>query len=122
MRYKQIPYLYVHCKRTEDGFTTDSEGDFIPTNQSSCMVQTMWDWTNSANSNKWGSIFEAYRYKRHYFASDINDPFDTGYELIVTKNKLRGRGRAISLKFTSSPGKEMHIYGWSLIIGVNDNV
>lgn len=122
MRYKQIPYLYVHMKRTEDGFELDSGGDFIPTNQSSCLVQSMWDWTNSANSNKWGNPFQAYRYKRVYFPDSLSDPFDTGYEVVVTKNKLRGRGRAISLKFTSSPGKEMHIYGWSLIIVANDNV
>ena len=122
MRFKQVPYLYVHSKRTEDGFTSDVNGDFVPTNQSSCTVQSVWDWTDSPNSNKWGTPFQAYRYKRVYFPKDINDPFDTGHETIVTKNKLRGRGRAISLKFTSSPGKEMYLYGWSLIIAANSNV
>lgn len=118
MKFKQIPYLYLHMKRTETGFT----GDFIPVNQSSCTIQSQWDWTNSANSNKWGIPFEGYRYRRVYFPADINDTFDTGYEMIVSKNKLRGRGRAISFKFTSSPGKEMHIYGWSIVMTANGNV
>lgn len=122
MRYKQVPYFFVHMRRTEDGMEADSNGDLVPTNQSSCTVQSMWDWTNSANSNKWGSPFQAYRYKRVYMPVDINDDFDTGYEVITTRSKLRGRGKAISFKFTSSPGKEMHLYGWSLIVTGNDNV
>lgn len=118
MKFKQIPYLYVHMKRTEDGF----EGDFVPKHQSSCIIQSRWDWTNSNNSNKWGVPFEAYRYRRVYFPANLGDPYDTGYEMIVSKNKLRGRGRSIAIKFTSSPGKEMHIYGWSLVMTANGNV
>ena len=122
IRFKQVPYLYVHSRRTENGFVLDGNGDFVPKNQSSCTVQSIWDWTNSINSNKWGTPFQAYRYKRPYFPVDVNDDFDTGHETIVTKNKLRGRGRAISLKFTSSPGKEMYLYGWSMILAANNNV
>lgn len=120
MRFKQIPYFFVQMRRTEDGFDEDVNGDFIPIHQSSCFVQSQWDWSNSANSNKWSEPFQVYRYNRAYFVSDIDDPFDTGYEIIMTKNKLRGRGRAIGFKFTSSPKKEMHIYGWALPITVND--
>lgn len=124
MRYKQIPYLYVHLRRTENGFEDDGtgSGDIKPVNESSCTVQSIWDWTNSINSNKWGVPFQAYRYRRLYFPVDVNDDFDTGHETIITKNKLRGRGRAISFKFTSEPLKEMHIYGWSFVMGMNSNV
>jgi len=119
MRFKQVPYLIVHMKRTETGFELDGS-DIIPSNQSSCMVQSQWDWTNSANSNKWSTPFQVYRYNRFYMPSGVGDLFDTGYETIVTKNKLRGRGRAFSLKFTSSPKKEMHLYGWSMAVGINN--
>ena len=118
MRYKQVPYLHVFLRRTEDGFELNGGGDFVPTNQSSCLIRSRWDWADSANSNKWGTQFQAYRYKRLYLPVDVNDPYDSGYEIIATKNKLRGRGRAIALEFTSSPGKEMHLYGWSLNITV----
>lgn len=121
MRYKQMPYLYIHQRRTENGFVEDGEGDLVPKNQSSCTVRVLWDWTNSANSNKWSSPFQAYRYPRAYYPVDVNDTFDTGYEMIISKNKVRGRGKAISLMFTSTPKKEMHIYGWSLFMTANDN-
>lgn len=121
IKYKQMPYIVTHMKRTENGFTTDVNGDFIPINQSSCLLQSQWDWTNSANANKWGVPTQVYRYRRVYMPVDINDPFDTGYETIVTKNKLRGRGRALALKFQSEPKKEMHIYGWSMILLGNAN-
>jgi hypothetical protein len=117
-RNKAVPYLFVHLRRTEDGFS----GDFVPTNQSSCIVQAQWDWTDSANSKRWGTPFETYRYARPYFPVDINDPFDTGDKMINTRNKLRGHGKSLALKFYSSPGKEMHIYGWSFMLGVTGSV
>lgn len=120
MRYKQIPYFFMQMRRTEDGFEEDLSGDFVPIHQSSCLVQSQWDWSNSANSNKWSDPFQVYRYSRVYFPANINDTFDNGYEIITTKNKLRGRGRSIGFKFVSSPKKEMHIYGWALPITVND--
>lgn len=121
-RFKQAPYVQFHFTRTEDGFESDGSGDFIPTNQSSCLVQPMWDWTNSANSNMWGKQFQAYRYKRMYFPEDINDSFDTGHETIITKNKLRGRGRVLSMKLETEPGKDCRILGWGMIVGSNGNV
>ncbi len=116
IKYKQMPYIVTHMRRTENGFTTDVNGDFIPINQSSCLLQSQWDWTNSANANKWSVPAQIYRYRRVYMPANINDKFDTGYETIVTKNKLRGRGRALALKFVSEPKKEMHIFGWSMIL------
>lgn len=118
MRFKQMPYLLVHQRRTEDGF----EGvDWTPKHQSSCTIRVLWDWANSNNSNKWSPPFQAYRYPRAYYPASVDDPFDTGFQMIISKNKVRGRGRAISIMFTSSPKKEMHLYGWSLFLSVNDN-
>ena len=77
--------------------------------------------SNSPNSNKWTPPFQAYRYKRVYLPESL-DSYDTGHETIVTKNKLRGRGRAVAVEFRSEPKKEMHIYGWSMLVGANQNV
>lgn len=120
IRQKQLPYIVVHMNRTEDGFEVVG-GDMVPVNQSSCRMQVHWGWTDSANSNKWGMPQQVYRYKRHYFPDDMNS-YDTGYETIVTKNKVRGRGRAIAIKFESEPYKEMHILGWSMLLAMNSNV
>ena len=119
-RQKQVSYVYFHFKRTEDGFLDDGD-DLIPTNQSSCLVQSQWDWANSATYGKWGKEFQAYRYRRHYTPEDVSDSFDYGTETIVSRNKLRGRGRVVSLSIKSEPRKDMKLLGWSMTIGMNSN-
>ena len=118
---KQVPYVFFHLRRTEDGFEDDGT-DIVPTNQSSCKVQAQWDWANSANSGRWGKEFQAYRYKRKYSGQNVGDPYDTGFLTIVTKNKLRGKGRVVSLLIKSEPSKDLDLLGWSLTLGMNNNV
>lgn len=113
MRDKQIPYIFFYFNRTEDGFAL-SGGNLINTNQSSCLVQAQWNWADSANSGKWGNQFQAYRLLRNYIPTGDTDPFDYGDSVIVTKNKLRGSGKTISLKIQSEAGKDMQILGWGV--------
>ena len=84
-------------------------------------MQSQWDWSNSVASGKWGREFQAYRYKRAYMPSSEADGFDTGAATIVSKNKLRGRGRVLSLKISTEPGKDLQLLGWSMAIGTNNN-
>lgn len=121
MRKKQAPYLVVALEKTESGFTSNGTG-LDALNPSSCLVQAQWNWTNTATGNKWGTIFQAYRLPRVYFPSITNDNFDTGDTVIVTKNKLRGIGRALSLKFQSEDNKDMRILGWGTTLTMNGNV
>jgi len=118
-RGKQIPYVLFFFDRTENGFT-EVNGNLEIDNPSSCLVQAQWDWANSANSGKWGTQFQAYRLKRFYIPIGAVDTFDYGYRVVVTKNKLRGSGRAISLKITSEPGKDMKLLGWALKIEADE--
>lgn len=109
-RYKQVPYLICHFARTESGF--DSE--LNPLTPSGCQVQARWEWTDGSQSNRWGTSFQAYRYRRNYVPADANDRFDTGHTIITTRNKLRGKGKSLSLKFTSETGKNMRLLGFVL--------
>lgn len=121
-RKKQATYLTTHFNRTETGFTLNESGDLEALGASSCKIQAQWDFANSANSGKWGSQFEAYRLRRLYTPTSINDPFDYGWEVISSKSKLRGSGRALSLRFDSSPGKDLYLLGWGMDIEGNTNV
>lgn len=112
-RIKSVDTVTFHFKRTEDGFTSDGF-DIVPTNQSSCKVQSQWEWTDSPNAGRWGTEFQAYRYKLNYVPSSVYDPFDYSYQVITTKNKLRGSGRVLSLYLHSESGKDMHILGWGV--------
>jgi hypothetical protein len=121
-RYKQVSYLTMLFEKTEDGFELDDIGDYQVTGESSCLVQSQWDWTNSSRSNRWGRQFQAYRHKRHYFPEDLADQYEDGHSVLVSKNKLRGKGRALSLKMSSEPNKDLHILGWSMNMGITDAV
>jgi hypothetical protein len=112
-RFKQIPYIHFYFDRTEDGYVLDNDNLEL-NNQSSCLVQAQWNWANSANSGKWGNSFQAYKLLRNYIPSGVSDSFDYGEAVIVTKNKLRGVGRSLSLYIQSEQGKDMRILGWAI--------
>lgn len=120
-RDKQLPYLTIYMKKTETGFIV-TENDLEPVNPSSVIVQVMWDWTNSGNSGKWGRPFQAYRHRRMYMPVDETDTFDDGNSVVVTRNKVRGNGRVLSIKFSTEPLKDFHLYGWSMIMSLAGHV
>lgn len=115
---KQIPYLVMHFKRTEEGVTAE----FVPDKQSSCFMRCQWDFANTINSRKWSSLVQVYRYRQARYVEDLGDDYDTGFELITTKNKLRGRGKAFSLYLETEPLKDCRVYGWSITLSGGTNV
>lgn len=117
LREKEIPFLVTHLRKTETGFE-DVSGELIPLNQSSCMIQVRWDWSNSMNSNRWSSPFQAYRHRRHYLPVDVNDSFDNGFLTVSTKNKIRGNGKVLSIKFYTEADRDLHLFGWSMLFSV----
>lgn len=121
MRNKQAPYVFFYFERTEDGYELDGLNLEL-SNRSSCLVQAQWNWTNSANSGKWGNQFQAYRLLRNYIPSGVGDPFDYGEAVIVTKNKLRGSGKALSLLLQSEQGKDLRILGWGIGVTADSKV
>lgn len=121
-REKWVPYITFHFRKTETGFEDDGFGDWKPTNPSSCLVQSQWAWTNSAISGKWGRTWQAYRHRRQFFPASINDKFDDGYTVVETKSKLRGNGKVLSLKINTEPKKDLHIYGWSMVVDINGTI
>jgi len=116
MRAKAVTYLVSHFERTEDGFELDANGDIILSNPSSALLQGRWEWADSAGSGRWTPQFEAYRLNRHFTPSSVNDPFDFGFEVVTTKNKLPGEGIAVRLRWDTSPGKDCRILGWGLAL------
>ena len=118
LKKKQVPYVQFYFKRTEDGYSA-ATGTLELTNPSSCLVQAQWNWADSANSGRWGTQFQAYRLLRPYIPTGASDPFDYGDGVIVTKNKLRGSGKTLSLKINSEQGKDMKILGWGMPVTMN---
>lgn len=120
-RYKQVPYLTMLMRKTETGFE-EVGGDLVPVGESSVLVQSQWEWADSVKSGRWGRPFQAYRHKRFYMPEDGADAYEDGHSVVTTKNKLRGKGRALSLYITTEPGKDCHLLGMSMNMSVSNAV
>lgn len=112
---KQAPYIVVHMMRTEEGVTSE----MTPINQSGCFMRAQWGWSNSIASNKWGQSQQVYRYTRGFTTSSSASLYDTGFEMITTKNKIRGAGKALSIYFETEPNKDCKLVGWNISINGN---
>lgn len=112
---KQAPYIITHFKRTENIVESVGSGGAVEYDDpSSCILQSRWDFSDSATSGKWGPATEVYRLNRAFILPVAGQPIDYGHSVVTTKNRLTGRGKALSLKFRSSDGKNMHILGWAI--------
>lgn len=112
--HKQTPIFVVHMERTEDAL----DSDFELANQSGCFTRVMWDFASSVASKKFSPLFQVYRLKRAYIPATPG-PYDNGFELITSRNKLRGRGRALSIYMETEVGKDCRLVGWNLSMNGN---
>ena len=87
---------------------------------SSCFVQHQWNWSNDVKSNRWTKPMQYYRLRAPYYPG-FNDTTNS-FDVVETRNKVRGQGKVLSTLFTTEPGKHCTIYGWSVNIGINGNV
>lgn len=81
---------------------------------SSLLMQARWDWANAALSNKFSQQVQVYRNVRPSAASI------GGFPIVVTKNKVRGKGRALQIRFVSETGKDAELVGWGVYIDKKD--
>lgn len=116
-RSKTGGYISVLMRRTE----VLLDGNEMPDNESGVLMSTRWDFTDNAGANKWSAAQQVYRQNRPLF---LNGPtaIEDGYPLVITKNKLRGRGKAVQLKFEAEAGKDMQMVGWTATFVGNTNV
>lgn len=113
-RRKWLPYLFAYFRRTETGLTDLGGGVYAPIQPSSCQLQVKWDFSNSAIANKWTQPIEAYRVLRQPFIDATDLSADNGYSVIITKNKIRGTGKSIQFRFSSSEiGYDFDLLGWA---------
>ena len=109
-RRKQAPVITVFAKRTETGYTDNGTG-YDAVNESSNILTAYWDWSDNSVSGKIGSSNETYRHVRGFTPASPTDV--DGYPVVVTRNKVRGRGRVLQLRFDGASGKDSHILGFS---------
>ena len=108
-RNKTGMYLSTFIKRTETG--VDDVGELI--NPGSVQMSLQWDFTDQYSTNKWSTPVEVYRQPRAYIIPSFPTTFDDGYPLVISKSKMRGRGKAVQFKFESKAGHDFNIVGWT---------
>lgn len=132
---KYAKYLHTFMEQTETGWEdANSDSTFELDNPSGCLVQARWDFANHANWGKFTNnvssfttsstgwqttnyttgTFQIYKLHRFTTPSSTTDSLNYGTAVVRTKNKIRGKGRALSLKFSTEAGKDCSILGWYL--------
>lgn len=110
---KQLNYLTVIMKNTERSIVNDTVN-----RESSCLVRAMWDFADSIVSNRWSRTTQVFRRQRTRGDNGSGD-FYSGHEYLSSKSKMRGRGKAFSLYFSTEPKKDCHVVGWNLELTVD---
>lgn len=121
--YKQGCYLSCFFDRTEKEYVSTDEGIKLSV-RSGCTAQGLWDWHGDDSAwSRNGKPFRAYKL-RHDLPDFSNEAGLINYpdDVIITKNKLRGRGRSLSIKFSSEEGKDMKLIGWHIPLTQVDKV
>jgi len=111
---KNANYLTLFFNKTE---LVDLSG--VDLFESSCILNSQWNWTVGSQSGVWSSPRQAYRSAIPRLGSTI-DPVDNGESMVITRNKIRGSGHSVAFRMESEPGKGMHIFGWAFDLQAED--
>jgi hypothetical protein len=110
--YKHGIYTTVYFDVTETGFDVD---EITHLNPSSCIMSAFWDLKSTANSSQ-----EVYRFRLPVVVNTLDlTEFNYPYESVVSRNRIRGRGRNLKLRFESSTGKDFQLQGYEVVNAKN---
>jgi len=133
-RRKQAPVIHVYNKRTGTGWTDAGGGNWTENNTGSTLMTPFWDWTEATQwnnpsspssqenwdasdnnygvSGKIGKQVETYRRVRSFTPLATSNV--DGYPVLATRNKVRGRGRVLSMRFDGATAKDSHLLGFTI--------
>ena len=110
---KTAPYVTTYMRTTETGWQVNSEGDgYDPIRPSGCLIKAYWDFGREPVA----SGQQIYRRKFPAVVDTDNlANFNYPTSVIISRTKVRGRGRVMRLRFESQEGKDFHLLGYSVI-------
>jgi hypothetical protein len=80
-------------------------------------MQGKFDFRTTSGTGKWSTQQETYRLNALRL-SNAGSEDAYPFEVLETKLKVRGRGKALILRWESSTGKDFELLGWSIPIEV----
>jgi hypothetical protein len=111
---KQSVYTTFFFQKSE---TATAGGALV--NPSSCFVRAKWDWTDSSEAGKWSIRRQIYSLKRLFDSGILTDE-KPGQTVIIAREKVRGRGKALQYRFESEDGKDFNLLGWNNTVSIQD--
>lgn len=110
---KSVPYITTHFLQTEENWVSDGSGGLELDLPSGCQMSAKWDWNSTSSNGRWSPSQQAYRFTRVFTPPSVAGVFDSGERVINTKNKMLGRGQALSIRFEQEAGKDMKLLGYT---------
>lgn len=114
---KNNPYITAYMRRTETQFVDEGDGSYSVDLPSSCFLIAKWDL--SGDSSRWSTASQLYRLANYPTVNPNDLTFTYPYDTIVTRTKIRGKGRVLRLKFYSEEGKDFYLIGWEQLFAAN---
>lgn len=139
MTWMQSPYIYVFLENgnqqdvidSTGAQVVDSNGTLVVEDEVSCKFNAIWDWSNTDEAN---TVIDStgITVVNSAGVAVIDSPtsvkasrdievyrFRDGNLLGLSKNKIRGRGKTLQLKFSSIGAKDFDLKGWAGWISKN---
>lgn len=74
-----------------------------------------WDYATSSSTGKHSEGREIYRLSTVHY-DNAGGEANYGFDVVECKNKVRGSGKSLAIRFESTSGKDFELLGWSLDI------
>lgn len=104
---KWTPYIYTAFRRVEDG-TGDAEQD---DRVGGCYLGVSRDFSFDAAYSKYDDGKDRQVYKPWKTTTGFFELTNPGTEVVLGKEKIRGRGTSFFIRLSKEPGKKFHLYG-----------
>ena len=116
---KSAMYITHYFEFTEQTITgTDASDKPIYTFPSSALMTPKWEWHSVAGvGSKIGRQRQVYRF-RELLAED-DGTLNTGMTVVTSRDKVRGHGKSLSIRYDTEAGKDMRLIGLTIPISMD---
>jgi hypothetical protein len=81
----------------------------------SCIVTAKWEWTDRQGAERWSTPQQAYKKQRVFMETDASsETKENGHPVVHSKLKIRGKGKALTIRFESEDGKDFLLLGFAI--------
>lgn len=80
----------------------------------SCIITAKWGWTDDVKAGRWSNPQQGYKRQRVFIPDDADNTSNDGHPVVSSKLKIRGKGKALTVRFESEDGKDFQLLGFAI--------